>query len=67
MSTGGFSRSRLDRMHEVMAGYVKRGDMPGLVYLISRHGEVHVDAIGTMAIDRPSIRCDATRSSASRP
>ena len=38
-------------MHEVMAGHVKRGDMPGLVYLISRHGEVHVDAIGAMAID----------------
>jgi CubicO group peptidase (beta-lactamase class C family) len=51
MGSGGFSRSRLDRMHEVMAGHVKRGDMPGLVYLISRHGEVHVEAIGAMAID----------------
>ena len=32
-----------------MAGYVKRGELPGLVYLISRRGEVHVDAIGTMS------------------
>ena len=50
MSNGGFSKSRLDRMHEVMSAYVKRGDLPGLVYLLCRRGEVHVDAIGTMAI-----------------
>jgi CubicO group peptidase (beta-lactamase class C family) len=50
MSIGGFSPSRLDRMHEEMAGYVKRGELPGLVYLISRRGEVHVDAMGTMSL-----------------
>jgi uncharacterized membrane protein len=33
-------------MHEVMAGYVVRGEVPGLVTLVSRRGEVHVDAIG---------------------
>jgi hypothetical protein len=27
------------------------GDIPGLVTLVSRRGEVHVDAIGRMAID----------------
>jgi len=47
---GGFSRSRLDRMHDVMAGHVARGDVPGLVTAVSRHGEVHVDAIGTKAV-----------------
>jgi CubicO group peptidase (beta-lactamase class C family) len=36
-------------MHDVMAGYVERGDVPGLVTLVSRRGEVHVDAIGTRA------------------
>ena len=36
---GGFSRSRLDRMHDVMAGHVARGDVPGLVTAISRHGD----------------------------
>src|SRR5438046_1277694 len=49
MSTGGLSRARLGRMHDVMAGYVDRGEVPGLVALVSRRGETHVDAIGTMA------------------
>jgi CubicO group peptidase (beta-lactamase class C family) len=34
-----------------MAGYVARGDVPGLVTLVSRRGEVHVDAIGMKAVD----------------
>src|SRR5437899_7603057 len=59
MSTGGLSRARLSRMHEVMAGYVERGEVPGLVTLISRRGEVHVDVIGTQAIGAsPPMRRD---------
>ena len=50
MSTGGLSRARLGHMHDVMAGCVERGDLPGLVTLISRRGEVHADAIGTLAV-----------------
>ena len=50
MSTGGLSKARLGRMHDVMAGYVERGDVPGVVTLVSRRGEVHVDAIGMKAI-----------------
>jgi len=38
-------------MHNIMAGYVERGDVPGLVTLVSRRGEVHVDVIGTQAIE----------------
>jgi CubicO group peptidase (beta-lactamase class C family) len=49
MSTAGLSKVRLGRMHNVMAGYVERGEVPGLVTLACRRGEVHVDAIGTMA------------------
>lgn len=49
MSTGGLSKARLGRMHTVMAGYVERGEVPGLVTLVSRRGEVHVDVIGTQA------------------
>ncbi len=45
MSTGGLSKARLGRMHEVMAGHVERGEVPGLVTLVGRRGEVHVDAI----------------------
>jgi hypothetical protein len=41
---------RLGRMHDVMAGYVERGAVPGIVTLVSRHGEVHVDAIGMKAV-----------------
>src|SRR5438270_450614 len=50
MSTGGLSKARLGRLHDVMAGYVERGEVPGLVALVSRRGEVHVDAIGAMAL-----------------
>ena len=48
MSTGRLSAARLGRMHDVMAGYVERGEVPGLVSVVSRRGEVHVDAIGTL-------------------
>ena len=34
-------------MHEAMARHVERGVVPGLVALVSRRGDVHVDAIGT--------------------
>jgi CubicO group peptidase (beta-lactamase class C family) len=59
MSVGGLSRARLDRLHDVMTGHVERGDMPGLVTLIGRRGEVHVDAIGaTAAGGRDPMRRD---------
>src|SRR6266699_5317668 len=59
MSTAGLSRVRLGRMHDIMAGYVERGEVLGLVTLVSRRGEVHVDAIGTRAIADPApIRRD---------
>jgi hypothetical protein len=48
--TGGLSKTRLARMHDVMAGYVERGDVPGIVTLVSRRGEVHVETIGTKAV-----------------
>jgi CubicO group peptidase (beta-lactamase class C family) len=37
-------------MHDVMAGYVERGQVPCIVTLVSRHGEVHVDALGTKTV-----------------
>ena len=51
MSTAGLSRSRLGRMHDVMKGYVERGEVPGLITLVSRRGEVHINVIGTMAYE----------------
>ena len=49
MSIGGLSEARLTRMHDFMTSYVERGEVPGLVTLVSRRGEVHVDAIGVQA------------------
>jgi CubicO group peptidase (beta-lactamase class C family) len=50
MSNGGLSEARLGRMHDVMAGYVERGEVPGIVTLVSRRGEVHVDVMGMKAV-----------------
>jgi len=50
VSAGGLSKARLGRLHDVMAGYVARGEMPGVVTLVSRRGEAHVDAIGMKAV-----------------
>src|SRR5436309_2750820 len=59
MSTGGLSKARLGRMHDIMADYVERGEVAGLVTLVSGRGEVHVDAIGMRAIaDSTPIRRD---------
>jgi len=46
-------------MQDVMAGYIDRGVVPGVVTLVSRRGEVHVDAIGTKAFgDSDPMRRD---------
>ena len=59
MSIGGLSTARLARLHDVMAGYVERGDVPGIVTLVSRRDEVHVDAIGMKALGGSEpMRCD---------
>ena len=47
-SASGLSRARLNRMHDILAGYIDRGQIPGLVALVSRRGEVHLDALGTL-------------------
>jgi CubicO group peptidase (beta-lactamase class C family) len=50
MSPRTFSAERLARMHERMLGYVERDEVPGLVTLVSRDGNSHVDAVGTLAL-----------------
>ena len=50
MKSRGLSKGRLRRLHNVMAGYVERGEVPGIVTLVSRRDEVHVDAIGMTAV-----------------
>ncbi len=45
-------------MHNVLAGYVERGEVPGLVALVSRKGGEHVDAIGSLSIGGGPMRRD---------
>jgi CubicO group peptidase (beta-lactamase class C family) len=52
------SQASLDRLHEAMAARVAKGELPGMVTLVGRGEDVHVDAIGTMAFgsDEPMRR-----------
>jgi CubicO group peptidase (beta-lactamase class C family) len=52
------SQTGLDRLHQAMAARVEKGDMPGVVTLVAKDEDVHVDAIGAMAFggDRPMRR-----------
>src|SRR5215211_6607313 len=58
MSTGRWSGARLDRTHEAMAGHVERGEVPGLVTLVARRGEVRADAVGAKAVGADPMRRD---------
>src|ERR1700730_4994487 len=57
-SPGGLSKTRLGRLREVMTSHVEAGDMPGLVTLVSRHGEIDVDAIGKMTFGGAPMQRD---------
>ncbi|MGZ6240628.1 MAG: serine hydrolase domain-containing protein, partial [Syntrophales bacterium] len=50
-SNSGFSETGLRRMRDVLARHVESGKIPGLVALVSRYDEMHVEAIGTMRHD----------------
>lgn len=58
MNEPAFSGNRLEALHERLKAHVDRGDRPGLVTLLARGRETHVDAIGTVAFgsDRPMQR-----------
>lgn len=58
MGAGGLSEARLGRLHEVMAGHVDRGALPGAVSLVLRRGEVFVDVVGRAALGGPELRRD---------
>src|SRR5205823_11021881 len=49
----------LERMHAVMAGYVERGEVPGIVTAISRRGELHVDVLGRQVFEGAALRRDS--------
>jgi CubicO group peptidase (beta-lactamase class C family) len=49
MNKVGLSKLRLERMHRVLSEYVERKEMPGLVALVGRHDDLHVEALGSLA------------------
>ncbi len=50
-TTRGFSAAGLRRVRDVLARHVDSGKIPGLVALVGRGDETHVEAIGTMRQD----------------
>ena len=50
-STNGFSDAGLSRLREVLTRYVESKKIPGLVALVGRGDETHVEALGTMRHD----------------
>lgn len=56
MSAGGFSLTRLARVRELLQRHVDAGFIPGMVAVLSRHGEVHVEATGTLAFEGAGSR-----------
>src|SRR5690242_13233966 len=54
-SMSGFDKQRIDRLRGVMTSHVEAGAVPGLVTALSRHGEVHMAAIGTAAIGTAAV------------
>jgi CubicO group peptidase (beta-lactamase class C family) len=53
VTTGGFSPKRLTRVRDVLSRHVDAGYVPGAVAVVSRHGEVHIEAAGTLAFEGP--------------
>jgi len=56
--SSGLSKTRLARLREVMAGYVERGEVPGMVLAVRRPGETVIEPIGATDLDGTPIRAD---------
>jgi CubicO group peptidase (beta-lactamase class C family) len=46
------SKPHLERMHQVLSGYIDRKEMPGLAALVSRHDDLHVETLGTLSFNQ---------------
>ena len=47
MTDSNLSKDRLGRLHDVLFSHVEAGEVPGLVSVLSRRGEVHIEAMGS--------------------
>jgi CubicO group peptidase (beta-lactamase class C family) len=56
VTTGGFSSNRLARVRGLLQRHVDSGFVPGAVAVLARHGEVHVEATGTLAFEGAGSR-----------
>ena len=57
--TKGFAKERLARLRTALQAHVESGSMPGLVALVSRRGETHVEALGKASFDGAPMKGDA--------
>ncbi|MCZ8523029.1 serine hydrolase domain-containing protein [Paenibacillus caseinilyticus] len=53
------SLERLGRLRDAMSGYVERGEVPGIVAMIYRRGEVHAEAFGALTPGGAPVRRDS--------
>jgi CubicO group peptidase (beta-lactamase class C family) len=51
VTSGGFSSKRLTRVRDVLSRHLDAGYVPGAVAIVARRGEVHIEAMGTLAFD----------------
>jgi hypothetical protein len=58
MGGGSSSKARLDRVADAMRGYVERGETAGVVALVSRRDEIHVETLGVQDLGSVSRRGD---------
>jgi CubicO group peptidase (beta-lactamase class C family) len=50
----GLSRAGIERLHDRLAMHVERRDVPGLAALVARGDAVHVEVLGTPALNNPA-------------
>jgi CubicO group peptidase (beta-lactamase class C family) len=56
VAAGGFSSKRLARVRELLERHVDSSFAPGVVAVLARHGEVHIEATGNLAFEGAGSR-----------
>ena len=51
-ANAGYSQARLGRMRKILAAYVERGEVAGIVTLLNRRGETRVESVGYRDLER---------------
>jgi len=51
MSSSALSKTRLARLHDALTAHVSPAGAPGVVALVSRRGETHVEALGRQSLE----------------